>query len=134
MVIHQQRSYKKLIIGASIALVIGAGLTFYMLGGVEKVRAAFQPKAEEQSVTLMGKIACLPRKDGGETSALSCALGMQSDDGEYYGLSGGAQNTELSDAAGSDKHIKLTGKLRSSSDTTYTMKAIVAVDSFTFTN
>jgi|GEM_PF-1101553 len=133
MRINQKRSYKKLIIGVSIAVVVGAGVVFTMLGGIEKVRAAFQPKAQEQSVTLTGKLVCLPRKDGSETSALSCALGMKSDSGKYYGLSG-SQNTELSDAAGSDKQVKLTGKLRSSSDPTYQVEAIIAVSDFDFTN
>jgi hypothetical protein len=134
MTIDQKGSHKKLIIGISIAVLTAAGLAFYLLGGIEKVRAAFQPKNQEQTITVTGKIACLPRKDGGETSALSCALGMQSDDGKYYGLSGGSQNTELSDAAGSDKHVKLSGKLRTSSDATYEMKAIIAVDTYSFTN
>lgn len=132
MTIKQKGSHKKLIIGVSVAVLMAAGLAFFMLGGVEKVRAAFQPKNQEKTVTLNGKLVCLPPKDGSETSVLSCALGLQTDDDKYYGLSG-SKNTELSEAAGSDKHIKLSGKLRSSSDTTYKMEAIVAVDSFDFT-
>ena len=133
MTIKQRGSHKKLIIGVSVAVLIGAGLAFFMLGGVEKVRAAFQPKDQEKTVTLNGKLVCLSPKDDSEASVLSCALGLQTDDGKYYGLSG-SKNTELSESAGSDKHIKLSGKLRSSSDTTYKMEAIVAVDNFDFTN
>jgi hypothetical protein len=133
MVLNQRRSRKKLIIGASLAVLVVAGVMFYMLDGVEKVRAVFQPKNQEQSITLTGKLVCLPRKDGGETATLSCALGMQTDAGKYYGLSS-SQSAELSESAGSDKHIKLSGKLQSPPDDTYKMEAIVAVSSFDFTN
>jgi flagellar basal body-associated protein FliL len=131
MRIDQKGSRKKIIIGVVAAVLVGAGLTFFMLGGVEKVRAAFQPKDQKHSVMLTGKLLCLPRQDGGETSVLSCALGMKTDDGKYYGLSG-SKNTELSESAGSDKKVKLSGELQTSSDSTYKMNGIVAVSSFDF--
>jgi flagellar basal body-associated protein FliL len=129
--IPRKKSYKKLIISIALVVVIGAGMAFYMFGGMERVKAAFQPKNQKQSITLTGKLLCLPRQDGGETSALSCALGMQTNNGKYYGLSG-SKNTELSEAAGSDKSVKLSGELQTSSDTTYKMDGIVAVSSFDF--
>jgi hypothetical protein len=133
MRIQRNGNHKKLIIGVSVGVLIIAGLAFYLLGGMEKVKAAFQPKNQEHSVTLTGKLLCLPRQDGGETSALSCAIGMQTDDGKYYGLSG-SKNTELSEAAGSDKKVKLSGELQTSSDATYRIDGIVAVSSFDFVN
>lgn len=129
MILKAKKSRKKLVIGVSLVVVVGAGLAFYMLGGVEKVRAAFQPKTQNHSITLKGKLVCLPRQDGGETSALSCAFGMQAEDGKYYGLSG-SKDTALSDAAGTSKNIELSGELRSPTDATYKMEGIVAVDSF----
>lgn len=133
MVLNQKRSRKKLIIGVSAAVLVVAGAAFFMLGGIEKVRAMLQPKAQEQSVTLSGKLVCLPHADGSEPSTLECALGMQTDDGKYYGLSS-AKSAELSESTGADKHIKISGTLRSSTDSTYKMEAIVAVSSFDFTD
>lgn len=133
MRINQKRSYKKLIIGASVGVVVIAGIAFYMFDGLDKVRAAFQPKNQEQTIEVTGKLVCLPRKDGGEVSALSCALGVQTDQNKYYGLSG-SQNTELSEAAGTSKTVKLSGELRSSSDNTYKADGIIAVSHFDFTD
>lgn len=133
MILKAKKSRKKLVIGISLVVVIGAGLAFYLLGGIEKVKAAFQPQAQNHSITLKGKLVCLPRQDGGETSVLSCALGMQAENGKYYGLSG-SKDTALSDAAGTNKNIELSGELRSSTDNTYKMEGIVAVDSFTLSD
>lgn len=133
MVLNQKRSRKKLIIGISLGALVVASAAFFMLGGIDKVRALLQPKVQEQSVTLSGKLVCLPHADGSETTTLECALGMQTDDGKYYGLSD-AKSTELSEAAGTDKQVKISGTLRSSHDTTYKMEAIVAVSSFDFTD
>jgi len=133
MVLNQKRSRKKLIIAVSLAVLVVAAGAFYMLGGIDKVRAAFQQKNQEQSVALTGKLVCLPRTDGSETTTLSCALGMQTDDGKYYGLNS-SKSAELSESAGTEKRIKLSGTLRSPSDTTYKMEAIVAVSSFDFTD
>lgn len=133
MVLNQKRSRKKLIISVALAILVVAGAAFFMLGGVDKVRALLQPKAQEQSVTLSGKLVCLPHADGSGTTTLECALGMQTDNGKYYGLSS-AKGSELSEAAGTDRRVKLSGTLRSSADTTYKMEAIVAVSSFDFTD
>ena len=133
MVLNQKRSRKKLIIGISLGVLVVASAAFFMLGGIDKVRALLQPKVQEQSVTLSGKLVCLPHADGSGTTTLECALGMQTDDGKYYGLSD-AKSTELSEAAGTDKQVKISGTLRSSHDTTYKMEAIVAVSSFDFTD
>jgi hypothetical protein len=122
---------KKIIIGAILIVFIAGGAGFFLFGGVDKVKAALQPKSVEQAVTLDGSLVCLPHKDGSETSALSCALGMTTSDGKYYGLSS-AQNAELSEAAGSDKKITIKGTLQPSSDATYKMDGIVAVSSFDF--
>jgi hypothetical protein len=122
---------KKIIIGSVLVVLVAIGAGFYMLGGIDKVKAALQPKSMEQAVSLDGKLLCLPHKDGSETSSLSCALGMVTNDGKYYGLSS-SRNTELSDAAGSDKQVKIEGKLQPASDATYKMDGIVAVNSFDF--
>lgn len=125
-------SRKKLVIGIVFVAIVGAGAAFYIFGGLEKVRAAFQPKNQEQSITLDGKVLCLPPKEGSDVSALSCAMGMQTSDGKYYGLSSSG-NTQLSEAAGTDKSVKISGTLQPPTNDTYKMEGIVAVSDFHFT-
>lgn len=122
-----------IIAGGVIGVLVILGAAFYMFGGVEKVRAMFQPKNQTQSVTMSGKILCLPAKDTSQTSTLSCAMGLQTSDGKYYGLSG-AQNTDLAAAEGSDKTFTIKGTLEPKNDATYAMEGILAISSFTAAN
>ena len=122
-----------IIVGSIIVVIAILGGAFYMFGGAEKVRAMLQPKSQTQTVTMTGKVLCLPAKDSSQTSTLSCAMGLQTSDGKYYGLSG-AQNTDLANAEGTDKSFTVKGTLEPKNDATYTMEGILAVSSFTVAN
>ena len=125
--------HKKVTIITSVAGVFLVGAAaFFLLGGVDKVKALFGPKEQVlQSVTLEGKVTCLPHKTG-ETSTLECAVGLLSDE-KYYGLSS-TYDTELSEAAGSDRTVKVSGKLEPQTSDTYTMAGVIAVSDFEFVN
>jgi hypothetical protein len=124
-------SRKKLIFIIGFVVIIGVAGAFYMFGGVEKVKAAFQPKNQQQTITLEGKVLCLPSKDGVDTSALACAMGLQTTEGKYFGLAN-SSNTELAEASGTDKQVKISGILQPSTNDTYKMEGIVAVSDFHF--
>lgn len=124
-------SRKKLFAVIIFVIVIGAAATFYMIGGVEKVKAAFQPKNRQETVALEGTVLCLPAKEGADTSALSCAMGLKTTEGKYYGL-GNSSNTKLSEAAGTDTKVKVSGILQPSTNDTYQMEGIVAISHFDF--
>lgn len=117
--------------GSIIVVVVLACAAFYLLGGIEKVKTLFQPKEQAQSVTKEGVVLCLPHKDEGDTATLACAIGLKAGDGTYYGLSS-SSNTELSEAAGTEKKVKITGGLQPQSDQTYKMEGIIAVNDFQF--
>jgi hypothetical protein len=122
------------IIASSVIVVLAiAGAAFFMLGGIDKVKAMMQPKSVTKSVTVKGNIVCLPAKDENKTSTLSCAVGIKTTDGKYYGLSG-SQNTELSSAEGTDQTATIKGTLEPSSDATYKMDGILAVTSSSLSN
>lgn len=123
-----------IIVCSTIGVLAILGAAFYMFGGVEKVRAMLQPKNQSQSITMSGKILCLPAKNNSsQTSTLSCAIGLQTNDGKYYGLSG-AQNTDLAAAEGTDKTYTVKGTLEPKNDAAYTMEGILAVSSFATAN
>lgn len=124
-------SRKKLLAVIIFVVVIGAAATFYMIGGVEKVKAAFQPKNQQETVSLEGTVLCLPAKEGADASALSCAMGLKTTNGKYYGLSNSG-NTKLSEAAGTDTKVKVSGILQPSTNDTYQMEGIVAISHFDF--
>ena len=124
-------SRKKLIAIIALVVVIGATASFYMIGGVEKVKAAFQPKNQQETVSLEGTVLCLPTKEGADASALSCAMGLKTADGKYYGL-GNSSNTKLSEAAGTDAKVKVSGVLQPSANDTYQMEGIVTISHFDF--
>lgn len=124
-------SRKKLLVAIIFVVIIGAAATFYMIGGIEKVKAAFQPKNQQETVSLEGTVLCLPTKDGADASALSCAMGIKTTEGKYYGL-GNSSNTELSEAAGTDTKVKISGTLQPSTNDTYQMEGIVTISHFDF--
>jgi hypothetical protein len=104
-----------------------------MLGGIDKVKTLLQPNSKIQTVKLNGKVLCLPHKDDSKTTTLTCAIGLKTTDGKYYGLSS-SSNVELSAAAGTDKKVEITGNLQPQTDATYKMDGIIAVDHFQFAN
>ena len=82
------------------------------------------PKA---AVVLEGVAVCLPRKNTDSLHTLECALGIKTDDGTYYGVSGDTSH-QLSGAAGSNRRVKISGNIEPSTDTPYTITQLIAVN------
>lgn len=112
-------------------MAVFAGLigTFFLLGGVQKVKNILNPPTNQpQSVTIEGKVLCLPHKGNSDVNTLECAIGLQATDGKYYGLSG--STNDLTSSEGTDQKVKITGKLESQTSDKYQMDGIIAVNSF----
>jgi hypothetical protein len=77
-----------------------------------------------------GVAVCLPHKDTGGPQTLECAIGIKTEDGTYYGISGDKDN-DLGTLAGSDKKVRVTGTVEPSTDTKYNIKELINVTEIT---
>lgn len=83
MAIHS--SNKKILIAVFVVLLLlGAAYLFYPRGEVHAPTET--PNHEPYRTTLTGIHVCLPHKDTSGPQTLECALGMQTDNGDYYAL------------------------------------------------
>ncbi len=80
----------------------------------------------EATVTMEGTAVCLPHKNSDGPQTLECAVGIKADDGKYYGVSGDTDN-KLSGLSGTDKKVRVSGKIEKSTDTIYDIEELIAV-------
>ena len=81
------------------------------------------PKA---AVTFEGVAVCLPHKNTEGPNTLECAVGIKTDDGTYYGVSGDSSR-KLSSEAGSNRRVRVSGNIEPSTDTPYKINQLIAV-------
>lgn len=74
-------TYKKLLIGLGILLVIAA-----LLYGASFLLVRPGSPSTTNSVTLEGTLVCLPHANTTGPQTQECAIGLQDDNQEYYGL------------------------------------------------
>lgn len=77
-----------------------------------------------------GVAVCLPHKDTSGPQTLECAIGLKTDDGTYYGISGD-KNNDLGSLAGSDKRVRVSGVVEKSTDTKYNINELINVKEIT---
>lgn len=157
MIVHKKNNSKRNLIIIIITLVVlaaaGVGAYFYMqrtkaVNSYDECVAAgntvltsypeqcvspdgkqfTNPKA---AVTLEGVAVCLPHKDTDGPQTLECAVGIKTDDGTYYGISGDTSN-KLASEAGSDRRVKISGNIEPSTDTPYNITQLIAVSKIEF--
>lgn len=83
------------------------------------------------AVTLEGVAVCLPNKNSSGPNTLECAVGLKTDDGTYYGISGDTSH-QLSSETGSNRRVKVSGNIEPSTDTPYTITQLIAVSKIEF--
>jgi hypothetical protein len=76
--------------------------------------------------TFEGTAVCLPHKDSNGPQTLECAVGIKTNDGKFYGISGDT-DSKLSGLAGTDKKVRVTGKVEKSADTIYSIEELINV-------
>lgn len=84
----------------------------------------------QASKVFEGVAVCLPHKDSSGPQTLECAVGIKTDDGTYYGISGD-KNNDLGSLAGSDKKVRVSGVVEKSTDTKYDIKELINVKEIT---
>jgi len=80
-------------------------------------------------VDLEGQVICLEHKNSDQPHTLECAAGFKAENGETYTLKEGS--SELTGLAGSDKRVRIQGKLEEKESDKYQSTGELAVDSFT---
>ena len=85
------------------------------------------------AVTLEGVAVCLPHKNTNGPHTLECAVGIKTDDGTYYGVSGDTSH-QLASEAGSNRRVKISGNIEPSTDTPYNITQLIAVSKIEFLN
>lgn len=114
------------IFGAIAALLVASALT-YFIGNTTKAPAS----SEKQQVTLEGRAICLPHKNQDGPQTLECAIGFKANNGKVYALQSESPNLGLSEAAGSDKDIHITGMILSDdADSKYKTDGKLRIDHF----
>jgi hypothetical protein len=78
------------------------------------------------STTVEGTAVCLPHKNSNSPQMLECAIGIKTTDNVYYGISGD-KNHELSEIAGSDQKVKVTGTVENVTDSIYEITQLISV-------
>lgn len=113
-----------------IVVLAGAGAALYFSGTYDKIVNPQPIQQQPETVTIEGMVVCLPHKNGDDPNTLECAIGLQSNDDKYYGLSGAG--SELAASSGSERKVKVTGELQEQSSDKYTMNGVIAVKEFSF--
>ncbi|HET6746896.1 MAG TPA: hypothetical protein VFH06_02195 [Candidatus Saccharimonadales bacterium] len=76
--------------------------------------------------TFEGTAVCLPHKDSNGPQTMECAVGIKTTDGIFYGISGDTES-KLSGMTGTDKKVRVTGKVEKSTDTIYDIDELINV-------
>jgi len=70
-----------------------------------------QPSILVNIVTVKGKIVCLPHKDASGPQTKECAIGLQGDNGKYYGLKDLNQQDLINGKFRTGARVTATGRL-----------------------
>ena len=81
---------------------------------------------QHTEVSLEGTAVCLPHKNTEGLQTLECAVGIKTADGTFYGVSGDTSNV-LAKNTGTNKKVRITGKIEPSTDTIYNITQLIAV-------
>jgi len=85
------------------------------------------PPASGTTITVTGKIVCLPHKDTTGPQTLECAFGLQTDAGTYYALSDTSQQpTGIAGMAGAAR-VEVTGTLAPHANSRYQDVGVISV-------
>ena len=134
---------KHFVVLAAVATLIAIGVAVgYAFGKADKAQAPSNGSSSTQQdsdpvpappassgtpITVSGKVECLPKAKPGETTDLSCAIGLQTPDGTRYALTAADPTTTGSLPTG--ETVTVTGTVTPPSSQTYDIKGNITVTS-----
>lgn len=127
-----QLTTKQRMIGLIIVAIVGFGLSAFTGYNIGYDQGTKKNINQSGSTTFEGRVVCLPHHDMDSPHTLECAIGLQTDDGKYYGLKSDQSDSPISSAAGSDKRVRIEGTLKEEASTTYQSIGTITVTSFEF--
>lgn len=83
-----------------------------------------QKPATGGTVSLSGKMVCLPHKNTDGPQTLECAYGLQTDDNRYYGL----QYSPFPSNVNVGDRVQVKGTLEPAGDSNYAITGTIKVD------
>lgn len=75
------------------------------------------------TVTVEGRMTCLPHRDTSGPQTMECAIGFKADNGDYYGI---RSQDSLVDTSGRD-HLRVTGSLGPAASSKYQSEGTITV-------
>ena len=85
--------------------------------------------SKEVTLSLVGQTVCLLHKDVNGPHTMECAMGLKTDDGKYYGLGTDPYDPTLSVT---DRRVRVSGTLKSDTDSKYQSEGTITVTSHEF--
>jgi hypothetical protein len=80
--------------------------------------------SEQTSISIEGRTVCLSHRNMDGPHTLECAIGLKTDDGTYYGLSGDNTLSVI------DRRVRVNGALKKEVDSKYQSEGIIIVASY----
>lgn len=115
-------------------LAIGLLLIFTALALLALFQLVTRNSTDAQTssyVTITGTPTCLPHRDTSGPVTMECAIGIVGDDGRYYALAGGSNNSVMDNTLG-DRRVKVRGILKEpDSSSQYAVSGKIEVSSIT---
>lgn len=121
-----------------LVVIIAAGLVMLaliaaMVAGKFSPDSPGLPKSpapkDRSTVTLEGRLVCLPHKNTSGPQTLECAYGLQTDDGTYYALRDTSGNFRSLAGQPMGEPIRLSGTFEQSTSPIYQVVGTVTITS-----
>lgn len=80
-------------------------------------------------VTISGTTTCLPHKNTDGPHTMECAIGLETENGKYYGIGTDPYDMKLSETS---RKVQVTGTLKTNSDSKYNSEGTITVTSYEF--
>lgn len=120
----KKRSNQAWYIIATLLLLVTAALVVSVF---VLTRGSGAPSLPEGSVTIKGKVICLPHKNTDGPQTMECAMGIQDAKGDNYALSDTDPNYANISALPTGKTVEVTGVVKPASDSKYQTKGTIEI-------